>query len=89
METHEQRARRYGREREAAAAVIEIRHECPILDVVWKSPITDESIKGVKFFCWANNVYWYSDEKYNFFESHGRREAATNGFKHIVMDNLS
>ena len=77
------------KKKEAAREVIEISYKCPIMDCVWKSPITDETVKGVRFFCWANSVYWYSDCKENFFEFIGREKAVEKGCKHVVMDNLS
>ena len=73
---------------EVARKVIDVTN-CPILDIVWVSPITDESIKAVRFFCWANNVYWYSAEKQDFFEFIGREKAAKKGCKHVVMENMS
>jgi len=71
--------------------VIEISHFCPIMDTVWEyyNPITEESRKLLRFFCWANNVYWYEDDDYDFYEHVGREEAAKAGCKYIVMNNLS
>ena len=77
------------RKKEAALEVIEISHFCPIMEAVWITPITEESFKAVRFFCWANSVYWYSEEKHNFFEFVGREKAAEKGCKYVVMENLS